>query len=88
MTTDIVKNLLKSIQKLVNNSQIIEYNEAIDAIQTYDMKTDTRYSIPLHNLDNQQKIKVLSLVHNHNVEFVKFISNVMKQQIEKLKSGG
>jgi len=86
VVTSTTVNLLKSIQTLLNKSQIIEYDDNTNTIRTHDIKTHTTHSIPLQNLDNTQKIKTLSLIHNHNVEYVKFISNVMKQQIQKLKT--
>lgn len=79
-----LKRQLTQIVSFINNSQIIEYID--NSITTYDIKTQTLSSIPLHDFNDYQLSKILTAVYNHNVEFVKFSSNVLKQHIMKLKA--
>jgi len=79
-----IKQRILKIQHFIDDSRYVEFNE--NELQSYDIKTKTFKSILLNNLSNPQKALIFKYVGNHNIQFTKLDTEVLKQLITLLNS--
>ena len=79
-----VKRQIFQIQEFVDNAGFVE--ATISKIETYNINNKNLSSIGLDNLNNEQKIMVFKYVGNHNIKFVKFSNEILKQLIIDISS--
>lgn len=82
MADDMKKRILK-LQEFIDGASYVEVTDI--SIDSYEIKLQTFVSMSLEGIDDAQKAIVLRYVGNHNIQFVKLNTEVLKQTIAKLE---